>query len=122
MAEADARPDLQQLRSLGGRERAGLDAEPSARTQDQRRVTDGLGRRQQHQALRRLGQLADTPEVVVLDVLRKLTGGRKLESTGQLGSGHATGQLQQGKRVSPGLGDKPVSDAAVEPAGYHAAQ
>ena len=76
-------------RSLGGRERVRVDAEPPARAQDQRRVTDGLGGRQQHQALRRLGQLPDAPEVVVLDVRRKLAGGRKLESTGQLGSGHA---------------------------------
>ena len=116
MAEPDARPDLQQLRGLGGRERAGLDVEPPARAQDQRRVTQGLGGRQQHQSLRRLGQLADAPEVVVLDVRRKLAGGRKLEATGQLGGGHAPWQLQQGERVPPGLGDDPVTDAAVEPA------
>ena len=91
MAEADAGPDLQQPRSLGGRERAGLDLEPSGRAEDQRRVTQGLGGRQQHEALRRLGQLADAAEVVVLDVRRKLGGGGKLEATGQLGSGHAPG-------------------------------
>ena len=122
MAEADARPDLQQADDLGGRERGGLDAERSPRAQHQRRVAQRLGGRQQHQALRRLGQLADAPQVVRLDLRRKLAGARKLEATGQLGSGHVTRQLQQGKRVSPGLGDKPVTDAAVEAAGYNAAQ
>ena len=75
--------------ALGGRERVRLDAEPSASTQDQRRVTDGLGGRQKHQPLRRFGQLPNPPDVVVLDLRRNLAVRRKLESTGQLGSGHA---------------------------------
>src|ERR1700719_2533498 len=108
MAEADTRPDLQQLRGLGGPERGRVNADPSSRAQDQRRVSEGLSRRQQHQALGRLGQLADPLEVVPLDVLRKLTDGRKLESAGQLGSCQAPRQLQQGKRVPTGLSNNSV--------------
>ena len=70
-----------------------VDAEPAACAQDQRRVAERLGGRQQHQALRSFGQLPDAPDVLVLDVRGKLAGGRKLESTGQLGSGHAPWQL-----------------------------
>ena len=58
----------------------------------------------------------------MLDLRRKLASRRKFESAGQLGSGHASRQLQQGKRVPRGLADNPVDDAAVEPAGYDAAQ
>ena len=51
-----------------------------------------------------------------------VAGGGKLEATGQLGGGHAPRQLQQGERVATGLGDDPVADAAVEPAGDDARQ
>ena len=121
MAETDGRPNLQQLRSLGGFERSRVNARPSSGAQDQRRVTEGLGRRQQHQKLGRLGQLADPLEVVPLDLLPELTDGRKLESAGQLGSGHASRQLQQGKRVAAGLSDDSVHEVAVEPTGHDAA-
>ena len=48
--------------------------------------------------------------------------GGKLEATGQLGGGHVRRQLEQGERVASGLGDDPVSDVAVEPAGDDARQ
>ena len=81
MAEPDDRPDLQQSRSFGERKRVGLKAERSARAKDQRGVTQRLGGREQHEALRRFGQLADALEVVAFDVRRKLGGGRDLEAT-----------------------------------------
>jgi hypothetical protein len=89
MSEADALPISSSFASS-----AGLSAPArwrgSDRREDQLRVTQRFGGRQQHEASRRLGQLADAAHVVVLDVRRELVDVGKLESAGQLGGRHTT--------------------------------
>jgi hypothetical protein len=118
MAEPDAGPDLQQLRILSGRECVGSDLELAPRPPDKPRVPQRVGRGEKHQLLRRLRQLADAPQVVVLDLGRKVLRGRKLEATRQLRGGHVSRQLQESERIATVLGDDAVADTIVEPAGY----
>ena len=122
MAEPDALPDLQQPRRLGRHECVRLETERPARAQDQRGVCQRLGGRQQHQALRRLGQLVDATDVGILDLRVKLAGARQLEAAGQLRGGHASRQLHQREWVASGLGDEPIADVAVESARDDGAQ
>ena len=54
---------------------------------------------------------------MVLEMRRKVPGGRKLEAPCELRGGHASRQLQESERITAVLGDDPVADAIVEPAG-----
>ena len=48
----------------------------------------------------------------------RVTGPGATEAARQLGRAHVPRQLQQGQRIAPGLGDDPLADALVEPAGH----
>src|ERR1700730_8075676 len=86
MVEANACPNLQQLRVLRGRKRLRFDAERLRRTPDESSVTDRIGCRQQHQLLRRLGQLGKTSQVVLLETVRQAARIGKREAAGELRS------------------------------------
>jgi hypothetical protein len=122
MAKPDGCSDVQQLRTLRGGERARVDSERLGRTPEQRRVPRRVGRRQQHQSLRRLRQCAKAPQVVVLDVTGEISRGGKFKATCELRWARAPRQLQQSERVATSLGDDPVADAVVESARYGSRQ
>ena len=115
MPEADTGSDLDQLRVFCRGERALFDAERVSRAPDERRVTHRLGRGQQQQSLRCLGQLTGALEVVILEVAREVCRREKLEAAGELRCAHAPRQIEQSERVAAGLRDDAVADAVVEP-------
>ena len=100
MPELDVRADLQQLRPRGGLERASPEVEPAPGTPDQRRISQRVGGREQHQSLRCLLKLADAAQIVVLDVCRQVSGGGQLEAACQFRGRHVPRQLQQGERIA----------------------
>jgi hypothetical protein len=81
-------------------------------------VSQRLRRRQQDQSLRRLGQFGDAPQVSRFQLARKIARGGRREAPGSLRRAHSLRQLRQRQRIAPGLGDDPVPDTVVEPAGY----
>jgi hypothetical protein len=116
MAEADACPDLEQLRVLRGRKRFRFDAERLRRTPDDSSVTDRIGCRQQHQLLSRLGQLGKTSQVVLLETVRQAARVGKREATGELCSSQTSRQLQQRKRIATRFRDYTIANPLVESA------
>jgi hypothetical protein len=74
MPEANAGSDVDPLSILGRGERAPLDAEPVSGAPYDRRVTDRLGGGEQQEPSGCLGKLTGAPEVVILDVARKICG------------------------------------------------
>src|SRR5918992_682975 len=105
MPEADTGPDLDELRVLCRSERAPVDAERLSRAPDERRVTQRLGRGQQQQPLRRLGQLTGALVVLLLEMAREVCLSEKLEAACQLRCVHAPRQVQQSERVAAGFGE-----------------
>ena len=78
--------------------------------------------RQQDQSLRRLGQSGDAPQVLLLQLTRKIARRGRREAPGSLRRAHPLRQLHQRQRIAPGLGDDPVADAVVEPARHGSRQ
>ena len=115
MPEADTGSDLDELRVFCRGERASFDAERLSRAPDERRVTHRLGRGQQQQSLRRLGQLAGALVVLILEMAREVCRREKLEAACQLRRAHAPRQIEQSERVAAGFRDDAVADAVVEP-------
>ena len=115
MPEAGTGSDLDQLRVFCRGERAPVDAEPLSRAPDERRVTHRLGRGQQQQSLGCLGQFTGAPEIVILEVARKVCRSEKPEAACQLRCAHAPRQIEQGERVAAGFRDDAIADAVVEP-------
>ena len=117
MPKPHPRSDLEQLLCLGRFRRRRSDSEHLGGTPKKRGVPDRVGRGQEHQALRRRGQGADTRQVMVLDPARNIHPfGEQPKATCHLGCAQAQRQLLQRQRIAPGLRDDPVTDALVEPA------
>ena len=114
--EANPRVDLQQLLVDGGFCGARVDPKGARGMPEQRDVPGGLGGCQQHQLPGHVRQRSDTPEVVVLDLLRQISCIGKREAARQLGCAHAPWELQQRQRVAAGFGHDPIPDTIVEPA------
>ena len=72
MAEPNAVVDVQEPGFPRGSQRAWVDGESFGRAPQQRRVPQRLRRRQQCQALRRVGQSDDPPQVPVFQPTRKI--------------------------------------------------
>ena len=85
-----------------------------SRAPDERCVAYRLGGGQQQQSLRRLGQLVDALEVVLLEMTRKVCRGEKVEAARRLRCADAPRQVDQSERVAARLGDDAVAHAVVE--------
>nr|BFF16549.1 hypothetical protein GCM10025730_00700 [Promicromonospora thailandica] len=117
MTEADARADLDEACSLGGRCRVEADPELVGRSTEHRRVADGLGRREGQELPGRGGHRPDDPEESALQLSREGAGVRPFEASRELCRGQDAGQLQEGERVAARLRDDPVAYVGVEPTG-----
>ena len=115
MTEANTDSDFKQLRVFCRGERASFDAEAVSGTPYECRVTDGLGRSEQQQPLCCLRELTDAPEIVPLDVARKVCCRQETKAAFEFRRSHALRQIDQSKRVAPGFPSDAVADAVVEP-------
>jgi hypothetical protein len=116
MAKCDAHAKLHQSVGLRRCGRVDPDAEPRRGPPQQLRVSGGLDRRREQQLPGRGRQLLDPPCEGLLDPVGDGRHVRQAKSGGQLRRLQAPGQLEQGERVSVGLGDDPVAHPSVEPA------
>ena len=116
MAKPNLCADLQQLLTRRGLRRLRLDAERRRGAPEQRGIPHRVGRRQQHQSLRRFRQCGYAFSEVVLDLARKSSRVGQHEAAGQLSGALTPRQLRQGQRVAASFGDHPVADTIIETA------
>ena len=112
MAEGHALFECQQsVRLVNRRER---DPEPFASALQQQRIADRVGRCDEQQTSRVLGERLESSEVALLDPFREIGGLRHAEPTGQLRRCQPSGQLEQRERVSSCLREDPVAYSPVQ--------
>ena len=114
MPEAHGRTELQQVGRDSQVHGSGVQAEYLSRPEDQRRVADRIGRRQQDQPLDVGWQLGQARCVLFFDAPGQVSRVRKGEPAGEVGGAPTSVELQQGQRVAAGLGQDPGPDALVE--------
>ena len=117
MAKPNLRADLQQLLAGRGLRRLPLDAERRRSAPEERGIPDRVGRRQQHQSLRRLRQCGYALSEVVLDMARKGSRAGQHEAAGELSGASTPRQLHQRQRIAARFGDQAVADTIIESAG-----
>ena len=117
MTKPNLRADLQQLLAGRGLRRLSLDAERRRSAPEERGIPNRVGRRQQHQSLRRLRQCGYALSEVVLDLARKSSRAGQHEAASQLSGASTPRQLHQRQRVTASFGDQPVADTIIESAG-----
>ncbi len=122
MAEGDPGRHGEQPVGLGRLGGVGAEAKTPGRPPQQRRVAGRFGRGQQQQEPGRLRERGDPPPVTLFDPVGQRPSAGQPESAGQLRRGHPAGQLEQGQRVTAGLGDDPVPDPLIEPPRQHRGQ
>jgi hypothetical protein len=115
VAEPHPDPRLDEAGGLRGAGGGGLEPEPVGGAHEQRQVPDRLGRRDQHELARGVGQRLDPPQEAALDAMREGHRARDPEPAAELGRRQPVGQLEQRERVPPRLGDDPVAKLLVEP-------
>ena len=98
----------------GGANGGDVQAEDPCRPQDQGRVPDRIGGRQQDQPLSLPGQRTQAVYVLVLDAPGQISRIRKREPAGEFGCTQALVELEQGERIAVCLLDDPGPDALVE--------
>ncbi|MDX6467569.1 MAG: hypothetical protein QOI27_2609, partial [Gaiellaceae bacterium] len=79
-----------------------------------RGVADRLGRRKKQQALCVSRERKETAREALLDPYGEGQRRRQPKPAGELAWGHAAWKLEQGERVSTGLGDDPFEHGFVE--------
>ena len=122
MTEHHAGSERQEAFRLGGvRGRLG-DPEPLGRPPDERRIADGVARRDQQQPPRVLRKRRQPPPVALLDAGRQRRRCGEAEAARELRRGQAARQLEQRQRVPVRLGDDPLEHALVEPGGQRGLQ
>ena len=99
--------------------RIGPDAELAGCPPHQHRIADRLDRRHREQQPGRWREGFQPPTEAVLDPARQCCGVGQPEPARQLLGRQAMRQLQQGERVSAGLGHDPVADSFVYRTGGH---
>ena len=120
MAERHAFFQRQQsVRRVNRRER---DPEPVAGALQQQRIADRVGRCDEQQTSRVLGEGLESSEVALLDPFREIGGVRHPEPTGQLRRRQPSGQLEQRERVSARLREDPVAYSPVQREPHRRAQ
>ena len=99
-----------------------LDAERCRGAPEERGIPYRVGRRQQHQSLRRLRQYGYALPEVLLDLARKSSRTGQPEPASQLSGASPPRQLHQGQRVTASFADQPVADTIIESAGEDSRQ
>ena len=113
VTEADLRADLQQA-GVGRRgRRVASDPELLGRAPDEQRLADRVRRGQLQEPARVGRELVEALPEAVLDAHRA----RWTEPARQFRGTHRAWELQQRERVPARLGDQPLADVIVEPAG-----
>ena len=123
MTEGHALADRRAARPLGAPSRRPAIPSRSAARQQQQRIADRLGRRDQQQTPRVVGERAraggrSSPR----SAPRAPCGAEHPEPAGQLRRGQPSRQLEQRQRVAPRLGDDPVADPLVQHEPHRRAQ
>ena len=114
MPKVHVRTELQQAGFRGEVHGSHVQAEYLSRPEDQRPISERIGRRQQDYSLDVVRQLIQARCVAVLDALGQIAGVRKRKAAGELGCAHASVKLDQGKRIAVRLFDDPGPDALVK--------
>ncbi|HEY2296801.1 MAG TPA: hypothetical protein VGH43_03650 [Jatrophihabitans sp.] len=116
MIEQDTGADFEE--SFVRRGRCGLasDAESVGSPPDRGCICDRIGCCYQHESLRRLGQTANPPQIVLCELRRNATLSGKPETAGQFRGTHPSRQLEQCEWIATGFGDDAVTDPVVEQA------
>ena len=114
MPEAHVRTELQQVGRGGQVHGSGVQAEYPSRPEDQRRVADRIGRREQDQPLDLVRQLTQARCVLIFDAPGQISRVRKSEPAGEVGGAPASVELEQGQRMAVCLLENPGADALVE--------
>ena len=114
MPEAHVRTEAQQVGRGGQVHGSGVQAEYLSRPEDQRRVADRIGRREQDQPLDLVRQLTQARCVLIFDAPGQIFRVQKSEPAGQVGGAAASVQLEQGQRMAVCLLENPGADALVE--------
>ena len=114
MPEAHVRTELQQVGRGGQVHGSGVQAEYLSRPEDQRRVADRIGRREQDQPLDLVWQLTQARCVLIFDAPGQVSRVRKSEPAGEVGGAPASVELEQGQRMAVRLLENPGADALVE--------
>src|SRR5690349_2133565 len=115
MAEAHhVRTELQQAGRSGQVHDPGVQAAYLSRPEDQGRVAERIGRREQDQPLDLGWQLTKPRCVLILDAPGQVSRVRKSEPAGQVGGAPASVELEQRQRMAVRLLKNPGADALVE--------
>ena len=108
MAEPRPGTELHQPRRLGGGARGGqLEVQLLRGRPQQTRISGGVGARENQQHPRIRGQLRHSGLEALLDPARHRRGRRQCEAAGLR-------QLEQGQRISTGLGEHPIPHPQIE--------
>ena len=108
------RTELQQVGRCGQVHDPGVQAAYLSRPEDQRRVADRIGRREQDQTLDLGWQLTKPRCVLILDAPGQVPRVRKSEPAGEVGGAPASVELEQGQRMAVRLLQNPGADTLVE--------
>jgi hypothetical protein len=114
MPEAHVRTELQQVGCGGQVHGSGVQAEYPSRPEDQRRVPDRIGRREQDQPPDLVRQLTKARCVLIFDAAGQISRARKCEPAGKVSGALASVELEQGQRMAVCLRENPVADTFVE--------
>jgi len=114
MPEAHVRAESQEVGRGGQVHGSGIQAEYLSRPEDQRRVPDRIGRREQDQPLDLVRQLSQASRVLIFDAPGQISRVRKSEPAGEVGGAAASVELEQGQRMAVCLLQNPGADALIE--------
>ena len=114
MPEAHVRTELQQVSRGNQVHGSGIQAEYPGGPEDQRRVADRIGRREQDQPLDLVRQLTQARCVLIFDAAGQISRVRKSEPAGEAGGAPASVELEQGQRMAAYLCENPAADVLVE--------
>ncbi len=114
MPEPHVRAKPQQVACGGQVHGPGVQPEYPSRPEDQRRVADRIGRREQDQPLYLVRQLAQARCVLIFDPRGQISRVRKSEPAGQVGGAPVPVELEQGQRMAVCLLQNPGADALVQ--------
>jgi hypothetical protein len=102
--------------------RGDRDPETLACSQQQQRIADRLGRRDQQQASRVVGECLDPANEAFLDSPGEPLGLHQAEAARQLPCRQPPREFEQRQRIPVRLGDDPVPDSLIELEADHRAQ
>ncbi len=114
MPEVHVRTEPEQVGRGGPVHGPGIEAEHPSRTEDQRRVPDRIGRREQDQPLHLFLKLTQAHCVLIFYPAGQVSRVRKSEPASEVGVTPAPVELEQGQRMAMCLRENPCADAIIE--------